>query len=191
MATGISRADRPWLTVGIIGVSLGIAVGAIVGVLAGSLAGRHEIPVHATATHGQDNYAMATGKLEEDVELVVFLDALTADLKAAAINVRNYKFQAFYSRNIKNDFKGLPDKNPRFLMVTGHSAYQTHAGARYGQSTIYITELNSGQCNAYAVQSFTNRKSANQKIQGNFLPLDRVDFRQAQVRPGTTTSTGK
>lgn len=191
MVERIVRHDRSWLTIGIVAASLGVAIGAVIGVLAGSLAERQEIPVFATATHGQDNYAMATGKLEEDVEMVVFLDALTADLKAAAINVRNYKFQAFYSRNIKNDFKGLPDKNPRFLLVTGDTAYQTQAGARYGQSTIYVTELNSGQCNAYAVQSFTNRKSSKQMLQGAILPLDHVEFRQVQVRPGAAVGDSR
>ncbi|MEK6250171.1 MAG: hypothetical protein N2C12_18445 [Planctomycetales bacterium] len=183
----MAKKKRDRLMIGIVAASIGLAAGTTVGVLVSQLGNWTEgIPVHATATHGRDNYILATGELEQDVEYVAFLDALTADLKVAVMNVRNYSFQIFYARNIKNDFKDTPEKNPRYLMATGLTAFNSQTGRRYGQSVIYVTEINSGQCIAYALQDYQNRKSANQKIQGNLIPMDQVEFRQVSIRPGTT-----
>lgn len=188
----MATENRKRLVIGIVAVSMGLAAGTIIGVLVSRIDGwTAGIPVHASATHGRDNYIMATGELEKDVEYVAFLDALTADLKVAVMNVRNYSFQIFYSRNIKNDFKDTREKNPRYLMATGLSAFNSQTGRRYGQSVIYVTEINSGQCIAYSLQDYQNRKSTNQKIQGKMIPLDQVEFRKVSIRHGTTVGQAK
>jgi hypothetical protein len=180
---------KTWFTTAIVGTSLGLAVGAVIGVLAGRLsppeqASFFQIPIHASASHGQDNYILATGRLEEDVEYVAFLDALTGDLKAAALNMRTNKFQAYFGRNIADDFGSPKPKNPQFLMVTGEAAFQRAAGIRFAQSAIYVMELTTGRCAAYAIPSISGRTSlVTQTFAMPLHPLDRVEFRQVKLRP--------
>ena len=147
-----------------------------------------EIPLHATATHGQDNYAIATGPIDENVEGLYFLDALTGELKGAGINIRTGKYQAFFSRNVMQDFfsGGRQAKNPRFLIVTGQADLQTTAGrVRFAQSAIYVAELTTGQVAAYAIQYPPNLWSTKQTYQAEFTPLDKVELRKTRVRtPG-------
>ena len=58
-------------------LGLGIVIGAVV---AANLAGLWpQTPVHATATHGQENFAIATGPIGTDVEAVYILDYLTGE----------------------------------------------------------------------------------------------------------------
>jgi hypothetical protein len=156
------------------GLLLAAMVGAIFGLLAGGIFDRGQ--VQATATHGQDNYALATGELDADVELVAFLDPQSGYLKAAVMNVRNFKFQLFYTRNIRQDFEQESGKNPRYLMTTGRAVFNFQSGKRYARSVIYVTELNSGKCMAYGMQSFPNARSLHQKFHGALIPLDHIDF---------------
>ena len=62
------------------------------------------VPLHATATHGLDKFAIATGLVDDTVEAIYFLDFLTGDLRAAVINPKTGKFNALYTRNIATDF---------------------------------------------------------------------------------------
>ncbi|HEY1784002.1 MAG TPA: hypothetical protein VGG30_00590, partial [Pirellulales bacterium] len=54
---------------------LGMIIGAVVGANVGGV--WPQIPVHASATHGQENFAIATGPIGLDVEAVYILDYLT------------------------------------------------------------------------------------------------------------------
>ena len=186
MSSNVGRSGR--LVTGIVGASLGLAIGVVVGVLTWSVASRGNtpammIPLNATATHGADNHALATGPLDNDVEMVFFLDALTGDLKAAAINVRRRQFQAFYARNIQQDFSNEKIKNPKYLLVTGQADMPRQGNtAPIGQCAAYVMEVTSGKCVAYAVPLPVNRKSSTQDFSYPLVPIDRVEFRQVQVR---------
>lgn len=166
-----SKLTVPLLLAGFL---LAAMVGAIFGLLADGIFDRRQI--QATATHGQENHALATGELDADVELVAFLDPDSKYLKAAVMNVRNFKFQVFYTRNIAEDFEQDSGKNPRYLMTTGRAVFNFQSGKRYARSVIYVTELNSGKCMAYGMQSFPNARSLHQKIHGALIPLDYIDF---------------
>ena len=61
--------------------SLWLAGGLVVGLVIGlNVAGVWpQIPVHAVATHGQDNFAIATGPLDDNVEAIFVLDSVTGE----------------------------------------------------------------------------------------------------------------
>jgi hypothetical protein len=170
------------------GILIGLLAGGVLGMLAGGMLSGDHLIVQATATHGQSNYAMATGELNADVELVAFLDPETGYLKVAVINVRNYKFQIFYVRNISKDFETVAGKNPRYLMTTGRAVFNFQSGKRFARSVIYVTELNSGKCIAYGMQSYPNSRSLKQKIYGKLILLDEIDFSEVPIPVVETTS---
>ncbi|MDH3719064.1 MAG: hypothetical protein OES79_13180 [Planctomycetota bacterium] len=180
-------SNRKWLwTTAIVSGSIGIAMGALAVACLVSLTNSSlvlEVPVHAAAAQGQEGSIVATGPLENDVEYVAFLDAVTGDLRAAALNVQTNRFQAFYHRNIGNDFGQPRPKNPRFLMVAGQASFQRQANRTLAQSALYVVELSSGKCVAYALPTSQGRlAAARQEFHRELLPLDETGFRNVQVR---------
>jgi hypothetical protein len=162
-----------------------LVFGVLVGVAA-VVAGRLllETPVYATATHGVDSFAIATGELDEGLEAIYFLDFLTGELKAAVLNVRNGKFLCTYAyANIPKDLGLDQVKNPRYLMVTGTADMRRGSGPyRLGRGIVYISELNSGAVAAYAIPWDPGSYSRQIPVNGTFVPLDRIKFRDVEVR---------
>lgn len=143
-------------------------------------------PLHAVATQGMDGFALCTGPIDNSLEGVFFLDYLTGNLKGAAISLATGKFTTFYDYNVLKDFQLDAAKSPKFLMVTGIAQLRRGPSqVQPGQSMIYITELNSGICAAYAVPWATGRAtSPNPSPQ--VLPFylsDKYAFRNVAVRP--------
>ncbi|MCE9548004.1 MAG: hypothetical protein K8T25_21230 [Planctomycetia bacterium] len=141
-------------------------------------------PVFATATHGQDNFAVCTGQLDEGIEAIFFLDFLTGDLRAVAMNVRTHQFNAFYHRQIYGDMKHKGDvKNPRYLMVTGIADLQRGArNERMGRALVYVADINTGVCVAYGVPSTVAKTALGFQAAAPLVPVDRVEFRTTQIR---------
>jgi len=165
---------------------LGLFVGAVLmaawnGLQSGTL-GQQGTLVHASATHGEDNFAIATGLIDDRLEAFYFLDFLTGDLRGAAVSRRTGEFVAFFERNIQQDF-GSRSKNPKYLMVTGLADIPRGRGnTQIGQSLIYITEATSGEVSAYALpwNSSLNAKGLQQRA--GFIRLGGGSFRTTFVR---------
>ncbi|HEY1784130.1 MAG TPA: hypothetical protein VGG30_01230 [Pirellulales bacterium] len=161
-------------------VVLGIVIGAVV---AANVAGLWpQVAVHATATHGQDNFAIATGPLAANIEAVYILDYLTGELKAAVLNVQTGKFMSFFEHNITKDFPAGATKNPRYLMVTGLADMRSGGQGQFGNSVVYVAEFTSGQIIAYGLPWTMARAQALEPFKGQFIPLDGMKFRAAAIR---------
>lgn len=161
-----------------------LIVGIFAGMFVGSfLPGWPDTPLHAVATDRHENFAIATGALDEDIEAVYFLDFLTGDLMGAALGIQSGKFIAFYKYNILGDFQVDVSKNPRFLMVTGF-ANLVRGGARFqpANSVIYIAELTSGKVGAYSIPWDPTSHRRNQPFTGTFVLLDVKQFRNVAIR---------
>lgn len=138
--------------------------------------------VHATATHGESNFAIATGFVDDSIEAFYFLDFLTGDLRAAAVSRRTGEFVAFFERNIQMDF-GAGTKNPKYLMVTGMANIpRGKANTQIGNSLIYIAEASSGEVAAYALPWNSSLNAKGQAQRGTFIPLAKGSFRTTFVR---------
>jgi hypothetical protein len=174
MVSSLARSRAGWL-------ALGIVVGVIAVVAFRLLP---QTPVFATATHGQDSFAIATGFVDEGLEAVYFLDFLTGELKASIINYRTGKFICRYSyTNIPKDLGLEQVKNPRYLMVTGSIDLQRGSGPfRLGRGVVYISELNTGAVAAYAIPWDATTYAQGRPVDGTFVPLDRIKFRDVEVR---------
>ena len=138
--------------------------------------------VFATATHGEGNFAIATGPADGDIEAFFFLDFLTGDLRAAVVNRRTAGFAAFFERNIQQDFGGV-SKNPKYLMVTGVANIPRGRGnTQLGNSLIYIAEASSGKVCVYALPFDTTLNTRGQQQRGSFELVASDTFRTTYVR---------
>lgn len=178
MLSKLKRSPAVWLVAGV-----------LLGVLgAGWFINRSTVfaptPLHAVATDRYENFAIATGPLDEDVEAVFFLDFLTGDLKAAVLSAQLGRFNAFYERNILEDLGVDPAKNPHYLMVTGVTNLRRGLGnlARPGNCVVYIAELTSGKIAAYGVPWTPQLHNAGVPFRGTLVPLDIAQFRSGVVR---------
>ena len=160
----------------------------VVGMLLGAAltAGWHGLTTtpkaHAVATHGSDNFAIATGLIDNQIEALYFLDFLTGDLRATIVNRRNATFSSFFEYNILGDFQGIGDP-PRFLMVTGAADLpQGRAGTQIGKSLIYIAEATTGQVAAYVLPFNSTLHASGAPQRGSFQRVASGSFRSAFVR---------
>ena len=160
----------------VLGVFVGVVVAAAwLGV------GRQQF-VLATATHGESNFAIATGPADNAIEAFYFLDFLTGDLRAAVISRRTGKFTSLFERNIQQDFGGV-SKNPRYLMVTGLAELPRGSGpTQLAASLVYVAEATSGQVCAYVVPFNSSRNAAGQPQQDEILLVEKGTFRTTAVR---------
>jgi hypothetical protein len=160
------------------GWALGLAIGLLLGLTIGGL--WPDTPLHAVATDRTQNYAMATGYVDEGVEAIYFLDFLTGTLRAAVLSNVNARFQAHYAGNINADIAGviqlsnanlsqtnaqrrraglppLPQlqmpQSPNYLMVTGAIDMRRVGGMRtqYPLSALYVAETNTGIVLTYLI----------------------------------------
>lgn len=157
----------------------------VLGLLAGLVIGGFwpSSPLHAVATDRYENFAMATGPLDNDVEALYFLDSVTGDLSAAVLSIQSGKFNSFYRYNILNDLGVDPASNPRYLMVTGVADLRRgRARLRPSAAVVYIAELTTGKVGAYAIPWAPERHNAGTTFTGTFHRLDVTQFRAAAIR---------
>src|SRR3954462_9421996 len=161
-------------------LGFGLVAGLVVGL---NLEGLWpSMPLHASATHGIDKFAIATGLVDGSVEALYFLDFLTGDLRAAVINPKTGKFNSFFTRNIAADFGGA-GRSSGYLMVTGSvNMPRGTANFQYAHSIVYFAEATTGQLAAYPIPWNSTLHAAGKPQQGEFKPLDVQQFRTAFVR---------
>jgi hypothetical protein len=159
---------------------VGMALGAV---LTAGWHGLRSTPrAWATATHGADNFAIATGSVDDGIEALYFLDFLTGDLRAAVVSRRNGEFTGFFQYNVLGDFAGMSE-TPRFLMVTGQADLPRGRGTtQLGRSLIYVAEATTGQVFAYALPINSTLNAAGKQQVGTFLKVGGGAFRDAFVR---------
>lgn len=174
------KAQGMWQNRGAV-LAAGLAIGLIVGL---NIQGNWpSVPLHATATHGQENFAIATGPVDSEVEAIYFLDFLTGDLKAAVLYPRLGKLNAFFTGNVVADFGGLQTKNPKYLLVTGQAQIpRGRANFQYANSIVYVAEATTGQVACYTIPWNSAKAAQNAPQAGNFVMLDKKPFRTALIR---------
>jgi hypothetical protein len=161
-------------------LATGLAVGLIVGMNIQGI--WPNAPLHASATHGLDKFAIATGLVDGGVEALYFLDYLTGDMRAAVMNPKTGKFNSFFTRNIAADFGGA-GRNSGYLMVTGSADMpRGTANFQYARSIVYVAEASTGSVAAYTIPWNSSSQAAGKPQYGEFRPLDVAQFRTAFVR---------
>lgn len=160
--------------------SVGVVVGLVVGLNIKGL--WPSIPLHATATHGLDKFAICTGLVDDGVEALYFLDYLTGDMRAAVINPKTGRFNSFFTRNIAADFGGA-GRSTGYLMITGFADMPRGvSNFQFAQSIVYVADVTTGSVAAYTIPWNSTLQAAGRPQYGEFQPLDVQQFRQQVIR---------
>ncbi len=189
MARRLLQPNLLWMAAGI---TIGAAVVGVFfgGMVVGRSASSNSWPfgpslAHAVATDRYENFAIATGFLNNDLEAVYFLDFLTGDLKAAALSLQTGKFNSFYEYNVLRDLEVDATKNPRYLMVTGGVNLRRQGGQlEPSGSVVYVAELTSGKVAAYTTPFNRTTINSGKRYDGQLLLLDVQPFRTTAIRGG-------
>mgnify|MGYP006908209070 FL=1 len=169
------RSSRiAWLLAGAVG-------GLVIGLNAAGI--WPQIPLHAVATHGQENFAICTAPMDDDIEAVFVLDDTTGDLKAACLNVQMRRFNTFFDYNVLRDLPAPNGKNGAYRIVSGiASIRQNVAAGQMARSVIYVAEVSTGQLVAYGIPWVPGRAASLVPFKGTLVPLDRWQFRTTAIR---------
>jgi hypothetical protein len=142
-----------------------------------------QAPLHAVATDRYQDFAIATGFVDENIEALYFLDFLTGNLQAAVLSVQTGQFNSFYQINIIQDLEIDASKNPRYMMVTGMANLRRGTNqTRPSAAVVYIAEATSGRVVAYALPWTPSRQAAGNTSEGPLYKIAVTQFRTAAVR---------
>jgi len=122
-----------------------------------------ELKLRASASHGSETFAMATGQVDDSGDAVMMLDYLTGDLTCFVLNPRSTKFNAMFHTNIWKELPPEKGKKASYVMCTGNWSPLKGgpSGARPADCVVYIADCNTGGFVAY---SFPWQANANTNI---------------------------
>jgi hypothetical protein len=143
------------------GLAIGLAIGGAMtaGVVVGTrnhgtrnqesqAAALGELRLKASATNSSETFAIATGRIESDVEGLYCLDFLTGDLSCFVISPRGKGFAGLFKTNIVKDLPPEKGQKAAYVMVTGY--INVRGNPNSPQSLVYVADANSGVWAAYS-----------------------------------------
>lgn len=178
-----------WVSLGLLlGLSTGLAVH--IGLESrqtsdGKSLALEELKLRATASHGSETFAMATGPSDENAEAVMMLDYLTGDLTCFVLNPRLGKFNAMFKTNIWKELPPEKGKKASYVMCTGtwNTLKGGPDGLRPADCVLYVADCNTGYFVAY---SFPWQAAANTNVgpplNGAMVTLDFGKARDLKLR---------
>ncbi len=166
----VHRSDRKlvWLT---LGFAAGLALASI---------WPHE-PLEAAQSDRNEKFAIITTPVAFDGEAVFVVDFLTGRLTGARLGKTRRSgtaFINFYYRNLAEDFQVTAGGEPYYAVTAGTADIQAQGGGQWGQSALYVAELNSGRVGAYAIP-YTVSQAPTPAVP--LFPIDNFPFREANV----------
>ncbi|MCE9526514.1 MAG: hypothetical protein K8R36_10715 [Planctomycetales bacterium] len=144
-----------------------------------------ELKLRASATHGSETFAMATGPSDEDGEAVMMLDYLTGDLTCFVLNPRLGKFNAMFRTNIWKEMPPEKGKKATYVMCTGNwNPLKSGAeGLRPADCILYVADCNTGNFAAYSFPWSVNaNKNVGPPMNGAMVTLDIGKARDLKLR---------
>lgn len=158
---------------------------AVVGMIAGLNLQKAplEIPINATASSWSETMCAATGPIDEEVEGLFTLDALTGDLQCAVLNGRTTKFAGLFRTNVLNALGSDASKKPSYMLLTGHASFPGQGGnVRPGNCVAYVIDSTSGRFAVYGVPWQRSVAARGAPQAGALLLLDTGTARNVVIR---------
>jgi hypothetical protein len=155
-----------------------------------------EIPLHASASHGESSITLATGQIDGEVEGLYILDHVTGDLQCWVVNTRprgpTPGLSGTFTTNVIKDLDVALEKTPKFVMVTGNYQYGSGGGGggRPASSIVYVADVNTGNVAGYSI-TWNSTLVTRGTLQTGKLNLVLVGKgRNAAIRPGGGIDVG-
>lgn len=159
-------------------LGLGMVVGAALTIRQDPLADL-ESRLWATATHGGDSMALATGPIDAGIEGVFILDYITGELTCQVVNPRTGTLAGLYRRNVVQDLGVEQGKQPKYLMVTGAvQSRQNISNIRPAESLLYVADSSTGHYVCYLLPWNRVAFSQNLPQASQMIPIGRGSVRQ-------------
>lgn len=145
--------------------------------------------LHASATHGGNDMAIATGDVADNNEAIYFLDFKTGDLTCFVYYPRFMRFGAKYVGNVTDQLPAT--KNSEYLLVTGRvDSPPTSTNTRPANSLVYVVDTKSGQFAAYSIAANPTLENSGQIQVGTFFCVGGGEVRGASAGSAKRTIPG-
>ncbi|MHC2069039.1 hypothetical protein ACYFX5_16335 [Bremerella sp. T1] len=142
-----------------------------------------EIPVNATASTWSETMCAATGRVDEEMEGLFTLDALTGDLQCSVLNGRTTKFGGLFRTNVLQDIGADASKKPSFMILTGFASFPGQGGnTRPGDCVVYVIDSTTGRFAVYGVPWQRSVAARGAPQQGALILLDTGTARNVMIR---------
>lgn len=190
MAMKRFRSRSTWL---LIGLAMGLLAGAgtAVGVayvnrpagLATPPGWPQGLPLRASTASTSETLAMATGRVDEQVEGIFTLDFLSGELQCFVLNPRSGKFVGWFKTNVTVQLPVERGKKPSYVMTTGmwepvgFSTNQRPCGC-----VVYVADANTGMFAAYTFPWVKGAASTGATQSLPMVPLDGNKARNIVLR---------
>jgi hypothetical protein len=144
-----------------------------------------ELQLKASAAHGSDTFAIATGAVDGNVDAVFCLDFLTGDLTGFVVHPSNGRFFAAFYTNVLDKLPTEQGKTPKYALAVGKfSVLSSYTNVKPGASVVYVADCNTGIVAAYGFpwdkSVSTNRPTS--LITLKMIPLDIAKAREVKIR---------
>jgi hypothetical protein len=185
MAMKRFRGRSLWLLAGLtLGLLTGVgAATAIVYVSRPAVGWPQGFPLQASTATSSETMAIATGRVDDQVEGLFTLDFITGDLQCFVMNPRTGKFVGWFKTNVTTQLPVDKGKKPAYLLATGgwepvgFSTQQRPAGC-----VVYVTDANTGMFAAYTFPWVKGAASTGITQSTPMLPLDGGKARNIVLR---------
>ena len=108
--------------------------------------------LRAAGVDSNDQFAIGTALIDDDVEGLFMLDKLTGDLSCFVVYPRTGKLGGVYKSNVLGPLGVAKDKRPALLMTTGVINFAGGVGAggiKPSKCIVYVTDANTGNTGAF------------------------------------------
>jgi hypothetical protein len=145
-----------------------------------------DLPLHASASHGESSITLATGDIDGEAEGLYVLDHVTGDLQCWVVSTRRPgAFSGLFKTNVLTDLEVGADKMPKFVMVTGTYNFVSSRGtSRPANSLVYVADANTGNVVAYSVTWNSSLVASGGSQSGPLVKVVVGKGRTAAIRPG-------
>lgn len=154
MALKRFRGRATWLVAGVtMGLLAGIGVAATTMYFAQPAARPtwpQGAPLHGSTASSSETMAIATGRIDDDIDGLYTLDFLTGDLQCFVLNPRSGKYVGWFKTNVTNQLPVEKGKKPQYMLATGDwspTGFQTTQ--RPCGSVCYVADANTGMVMSY------------------------------------------
>jgi hypothetical protein len=143
------------------------------------LANFSDAVLHATASHGGTNVAIATGPVGDDAEGIFILDYLTGNLQCWVYYARFGQFGGKFETNIGAQLPLTKSANAEYLLVTGNmTSPQSSGNARLAPTICYVVDPKLGMFAGYTFPWNRSMESGGQIQKAPMICIGGDQFRQ-------------